>query len=118
MGAALQTPELTDAQKRELQANFAFCKSKLKGPYGDNYCVCRDGKERPVQVRPGARESPDADWFRTQATLLRYRARGASASAPFRPRGCFSERAGPRGGRYDQALWIVEPVTPAAYPPA
>src|SRR5215470_6333053 len=49
-GAALEAPELTKAQQMELKANFALCKAKLKGPYGDNYCACPDGKERPVQV--------------------------------------------------------------------
>ena len=27
------------------------------------------------------------------------------------------EKVGPKGLRYDRKLWIVEPVTPAAYPP-
>jgi hypothetical protein len=49
-GAALEAPELTQAQQMELKTNFALCKAKLKGPYGDNYCACPDGKERPVQV--------------------------------------------------------------------
>jgi hypothetical protein len=49
-GAALDAPQLTQAQQTELGTNFALCKSKLKGPYGDNYCACPDGKERPVQV--------------------------------------------------------------------
>lgn len=49
-GAALEAPELTTAQQTELKTNFALCKAKLKGPYGDNYCACPDGKERPVQV--------------------------------------------------------------------
>ena len=49
-GAALEAPELTKAQQTELKANLALCKAKLKGPYGDNYCACPDGKERPVQV--------------------------------------------------------------------
>ena len=49
-GAALEAPELAKAQQMELKTNFALCKAKLKGPYGDNYCACPDGKERPVQV--------------------------------------------------------------------
>jgi hypothetical protein len=48
--AAFQAPALTKAQQVDLKANFALCKAKLKGPYGDNYCLCRDGQKRPVQV--------------------------------------------------------------------
>jgi len=54
-GVALEAPELTKAQQMELKANFALCEAKLKGPYGDNYCACPDGKERPVQVDGRAR---------------------------------------------------------------
>jgi hypothetical protein len=48
--AAFQAPALTKPQQSELKANFALCKSKLKGPYGDNYCKCPDGRKLPVQV--------------------------------------------------------------------
>ena len=36
--------------KADLKANFALCRSKLKGPYGDNYCKCPDGRKQSVQV--------------------------------------------------------------------
>ena len=48
--AAFQAPALAKAQQADLKANFALCKSKLKGPYGDNYCKCPDGRKQPVQV--------------------------------------------------------------------
>src|SRR5689334_6584784 len=48
--AAFEAPALTKQQQDDLKANFALCKSKLKGPYGDNYCKCPDGRKLPVQV--------------------------------------------------------------------
>jgi hypothetical protein len=49
-GLAFQAPALTKAQQDELKANFALCRSKLKGPYTENYCVCPNGQKLPVQV--------------------------------------------------------------------
>ncbi len=49
-GGAFQAPALTKAQQTELKSNFALCKAKLKGPYGDNYCKCPDGRKLSVQV--------------------------------------------------------------------
>ena len=54
--AAFQAPELTPAQRADLKNNFALCLAKLKGPYGDNYCVCRDGEKHPGPGRRSRHE--------------------------------------------------------------
>ena len=51
-------PELTDAQKRELDRNWQLVLSKKKGPYTQNYCVCRDGQRKPVMLPGGRIVSP------------------------------------------------------------
>ncbi len=43
-------PRLDDATRRKLDENFATCLRKEKGPYTLNYCVCKDGKRKPVWV--------------------------------------------------------------------
>ena len=46
----LEAPALTAAQKAELERNWPLCLSKKKGPYTENYCVCKSGEKLPVQV--------------------------------------------------------------------
>jgi hypothetical protein len=45
--AAFQAPALQAGRSRRPTSR---CKAKLKGPYGDSYCLCPDGQKRPVQV--------------------------------------------------------------------
>jgi len=52
--------ELTAAQKRKLDQNWRLCLSKQKGPYSPNFCICRDGEKRPVQLPDGRIVSPCA----------------------------------------------------------
>lgn len=50
---------LTAAQVSFLRTNFAPCLTKLKGPYSQNYCVCRKtGDKRPVMDKSGRVTSP------------------------------------------------------------
>jgi hypothetical protein len=55
---AFQPPALSPAQEKSLKANFALCLSKLKGPYTENFCLCRDGEKRGVQAPNGAVRVP------------------------------------------------------------
>jgi hypothetical protein len=43
-------PELTPAKKARLDSNFQQVLRATKGPYTQNFCVCRDGKRKPVFV--------------------------------------------------------------------
>lgn len=52
--SALQAPELTAAQERDLQQNFSLSLTKLKGPYTENTCVCPNGTKRPIRSASGA----------------------------------------------------------------
>lgn len=51
---ALNAPELTPEQERDLRQNFALSVSKLKGPYTENTCVCPNGTKRPIRSASGA----------------------------------------------------------------
>jgi hypothetical protein len=51
-------PELTDQQKRELDQNWRLVLSKKKGPYSQNYCVCRNGERQPVMLPDGSIQTP------------------------------------------------------------
>jgi hypothetical protein len=51
--ASFRTPELSAQQQKTLRDNFAFCVSKLKGPYTENFCVCPDGRKIPVRSASG-----------------------------------------------------------------
>jgi len=46
---AFRAPELSAAEKKTLNDNFALCVGKLKGPYTENFCVCPGGEKRPVR---------------------------------------------------------------------
>ncbi len=58
---AFQPPALSPARQAELKRNFALCLSKKKGPYTENFCLCRDGQKLPVQSPSGAVRIPCAD---------------------------------------------------------
>ena len=45
---AFEAPALSASQQATLKANFALCLSKLKGPYTENFCLCRDGQKLGV----------------------------------------------------------------------
>ncbi len=45
--------QLSSDVKRLLDENWKLSISKAKGPYSLNYCVCRDGKKKPVQAPDG-----------------------------------------------------------------
>jgi hypothetical protein len=51
---AFRAPELSAAEKKTLNDNFALCVGKLKGPYTENFCVCPGGQKRPVRSASGA----------------------------------------------------------------
>ena len=51
-------PELTDAEKADLDRNFAKVLRAEKGPYTQNFCVCRNGKRKPVELPDGTIVSP------------------------------------------------------------
>ena len=51
-------PGLTDAQKRKLDESFQLCLRKKKGPYTQNYCVCRNGEREPVMKKDGSIVTP------------------------------------------------------------
>ncbi len=55
---AFQPPTLSAAQEAELKRNFALCLSKIKGPYTENFCLCRDGQRLGVQAPNGAVRVP------------------------------------------------------------
>jgi hypothetical protein len=56
--ALARGPELTDAQKQTLDRNFQLVLKKQKGPYTQNFCVCRDGRKKPVMLPDGRIVSP------------------------------------------------------------
>lgn len=58
---AFQPPTLSAAQQSSLKANWALCLSKLKGPYTENFCLCRDGQKLGVQAPNGAVRVPCAN---------------------------------------------------------
>ena len=49
VASGFRPPELTPQQEKLLRDNWALCKSKKKGPYTENYCLC-GGKKLPVMV--------------------------------------------------------------------
>lgn len=55
---AMRTPQLDPAEAAALRRDFAPCLSKLKGPYSENFCVCRSGDKRPVRNKAGKITSP------------------------------------------------------------
>lgn len=56
---AFRSPDLTPAQEVRLKKDFAPCLSKRKGPYSENFCVCRkSGDKRPVMDSKGRITSP------------------------------------------------------------
>lgn len=56
---AMRAPELSPAEATALKRDFATCLSKLKGPYTENFCVCRkSGEKRPVRDSAGRITSP------------------------------------------------------------
>ena len=59
--AAFQPPTLSAAQQASLKANWSLCLSKLKGPYTENFCLCRDGQKLGVQAPNGAVRIPCAN---------------------------------------------------------
>ena len=56
--ALARDPELTDAEKADLDRNFAKVLRSEKGPYTQNFCVCRDGKRKPVELPDGTLGRP------------------------------------------------------------
>ena len=50
--------QLDAATQKELKRNFALCLSKKKGPYSPNFCVCKNGQKKPVQLPDGRIVSP------------------------------------------------------------
>jgi hypothetical protein len=55
---ALRALDLTPQQEKQLRANFLLCLAKLKGPYTENYCVCRNGEKLSVTGPDGNVRSP------------------------------------------------------------
>ena len=56
--AEARGPVLSDAQKQQLDQNFALCLSKDKGPYSQNFCVCPNGERQPVMLPDGRIQTP------------------------------------------------------------
>lgn len=56
--AEARGPVLDEARKQKLDHNFGLSLSKMKGPYSQNFCVCRDGKKKPVMLPDGRIVSP------------------------------------------------------------
>ena len=56
--ALARGPDLTEAQKEDLDRNFAKVLRAEKGPYTQNFCVCRDGQRKPVELPDGRIVSP------------------------------------------------------------
>ena len=50
---AFQPQEITDSERRQLTADFSLSVSRLKGPFGENTCVCTDGRQAPVRAPNG-----------------------------------------------------------------
>ncbi|MFN2427444.1 MAG: PEP/pyruvate-binding domain-containing protein [Candidatus Binatia bacterium] len=56
---AMREPQLSPAQAAALKRDFAPCLTKLKGPFTENFCVCRkSGEKRPVMDKAGRITSP------------------------------------------------------------
>ena len=56
---ALQSPELTADQTTALRREFSACQTKRKGPFSENFCVCRKtGQKRAVMDSAGRITSP------------------------------------------------------------
>ncbi|MFN2376146.1 MAG: PEP/pyruvate-binding domain-containing protein [Candidatus Binatia bacterium] len=56
---AMRGPEVPAAQAAALKRDFATSVAKLKGPYSENFCVCRKtGDKRPVRDKSGRITSP------------------------------------------------------------
>jgi len=56
---AMREPELPSAQAAALKRDFATCNTKRKGPFSENFCVCRKtGAKRPVMDAAGRITSP------------------------------------------------------------
>ena len=58
LGHSIEGPDLDPATRQELERAFAQCLSKKKGPYTQNFCVCRDGEKKPVMLPDGRITSP------------------------------------------------------------
>jgi len=57
--SALRPPELSAEQRTQLKQSFASGLAKKKGPYSENYCVCRNsGQKLPVADAAGRITSP------------------------------------------------------------
>jgi hypothetical protein len=57
-GAAARGPERSEARQRKLDQNWRLCLKKTKGPYTQNFCVCRNGEKKPVMLPDGRIVSP------------------------------------------------------------
>lgn len=55
---AMRPPELPAAEAAALKRDFQASLSKLKGPYSENFCVCKNGDKRPVRDAAGRITSP------------------------------------------------------------
>ena len=71
-------PELSEKQQEAIQRNFRLCVSKLKGPYTENFCVCKNGAKESVTGPDGRVRSPCAG---TPRYCAAYRAPWAQALA-------------------------------------
>jgi hypothetical protein len=57
--AAMRAPDISPAEQASLKRDWAPSLSKLKGPYSENFCVCRKtGEKRPVRNAAGTITSP------------------------------------------------------------
>jgi phosphohistidine swiveling domain-containing protein len=57
--SAMRPPELTPGVAAALRRDFATSLAKLKGPFSENFCVCRkSGEKRPVMDAKGRITSP------------------------------------------------------------
>jgi hypothetical protein len=57
-GAFARGPELTEPEKQELDRNWQLVLQKKKGPYSQNFCVCRNGDRQPVMKADGTIQTP------------------------------------------------------------
>lgn len=56
---AMRGPDVPAAQAAALKRDFATSLTKLKGPYSENFCVCRKtGEKKPVMDKAGRITSP------------------------------------------------------------
>lgn len=56
--AGARGPELTETGKQELERNWQRVLTAEKGPYTQNFCVCRNGKREPVMLPDGRIQTP------------------------------------------------------------